>query len=214
MNPPISIVILASLMLLNPSIFSFNYNAYGEIINDHGHPHTLKEQLIYYKSGEKIICPNPDHVLVLRSSEKWACVYNETAQHLKWDMVSFLEFGIQKITTHVSHNDEYYSVSYQIIDGSVNSMEYHVDFNSLIIEITSTKDGEFSLTIPTGKDGLFKDDTCERNEQIPNSEDFMVLLDGEEIEYELSEINTDLINVKIHYEIGDESIEIIQTCLI
>ena len=214
MNKSIPIIALASLMLFSTSIFSSNYNAFGEVINDHGHLHTLKEQLIDYKPGEKIICPNPDHVIVLRPNTQWACVFPETAQHLKWNIVTFLEFGSPKITTHVSHDDQYYDVSYQISNGLVNSIVYSLDFNSLTIEITSTKGGEFNLTIPTGLGELFEEGICERNNQIPGSEEYMVLLDGEEIESETTEVNKDLINVKIQYGVNAKTIEIIQACLV
>lgn len=109
---------------------------------------------------------------------------------------------------------EYSNFNYQITSGLVDSLDYNVDSNSLIIEITSIKDGEFNLTIPTGKDDLFKDGICEKNGQIPDSEDIMVLIDGEEVESDISEINNDLINVKIQFEVNAKIIEVIQTCLV
>lgn len=109
---------------------------------------------------------------------------------------------------------EYSNFNYQITSGLVDSMDYNVDSNSLIIEIIPIKDGEFNLTIPTGKDDLFKDGICEKNGQIPDSEDIMVLIDGEEVESDMSEINNDLINVKIQFGVNAKIIEVIQTCLV
>lgn len=211
-NKSISIIAVASLMLIT-SLFSFNSNVFAETINDHGHPHTLKEELIDYKPGEQIICPNPDHVLVLRPNTQWACVYPETAQHLKWDLVSFPEFEPQKITTYVFAHDNYHNVSYQISDGDVDSIKFMLDFYSLIIKITPSSEGELILTIPTGENGLFKD-YCEENNMYSDTEHFMILVDGEEVEHESSEINTDLKNVKLDYLSDTKIIEIIYACLV
>ena len=61
---------------------------------------------------------------------------------------------------------------------------------------------------------LFEKGICEKNNQIPDSEDFMVLIDGEEVTSEISEINTNLIKVTLHFGSNAKFIEIIQTCLV
>ena len=201
-------IITLTVLIFGTSVF-VNVNA--EVINDHGHPHTLKEQVMDYKSGEKLICPNPDHVLVLRPSTQWACVYPESAEKLKWDIVTFAEFGNQKITTYVFAHNNYHNVSYQISNGDVDSIKFDLDFYSIVIKITPTDEGEFSLDIPTGDNGLFKD-YCEENNMNPDTEHFFVLLDGEEVEHKSSEINTDLKNVYLDYFPNTELIEIINAC--
>lgn len=204
---PISIITL-TVLIFGTSVF-FDVNA--EVINEHGHPHTLKEQLTEYKSGENIICPNPDHVLVLRPNTEWACVFPETAQYLKWDIVSFPEFEPQKITTQVLRDNKYHNVSYQITEGSVDSLEYDTEMSALLVNLTTTTKGELTMIITTGENGLFRD-YCHEVDALPGTEALLVLRDGEEIEFDSSEINTDLINVKLDYLPDSKLIEILYVC--
>ncbi|MCE2507021.1 MAG: hypothetical protein J4F36_11280 [Nitrosopumilaceae archaeon] len=51
----------------------------------------LKHQLEF--DWHDITCPNPDHILSIRSNDKLACVYFETAKHLKWKIIPGPETG-------------------------------------------------------------------------------------------------------------------------
>ena len=137
--------------------------------------------------------------------DKFACEWEKV-----WNGYS-QPFG-QKITTNVFAHNEYHKVNYQISNGNVNSLEFDLDFYSVLIKITPTDEGELSLDIPTGDNGLFRNYCEELKSEYPP--EIMVLRDGEEIIHTSSEINTDLLNVKIDYLSNTKLIEIIYVCLV
>jgi predicted secreted protein with PEFG-CTERM motif len=97
-----------------------------------------------------------------------------------------------------------FSVGYSITGGSVLSITPDVDANSLIIAISTSDDGEVTITLPRGlidaKIGSEDDD-------------FFVLVDGEEVEFEEATTSTTR-TLTIGFPIGAEEIEIIGTMVV
>ena len=95
-------------------------------------------------------------------------------------------------------------LSYKITGGSVLSVTEDFDAKSLIVRISTTSDGELEITLPRNvidsKSGNADDD-------------FFVLIDGEEVEFEETKTSTDR-TLTIAFPDGAEEIEIIGTFVI
>ena len=95
-------------------------------------------------------------------------------------------------------------LSYTITGGSVNSVTPDDDANSLVIAITTTSDGELMITLPRALiDAKMNGD----------DDDFFVLVDGEEVEFEEATTSTDR-TLTIAFPDGAEEIEIIGTFVV
>jgi predicted secreted protein with PEFG-CTERM motif len=95
-------------------------------------------------------------------------------------------------------------LSYKITGGSVLSVTPDDDANSLIIAISTTSDGELTITLP--------------RELIDakingGDDDFFVLIDGEEVEFSETSTSTDR-TLTISFPDGAEEIEIIGTFVV
>jgi len=172
------------------------------------HLQPLKEQVKNYNDGDKIICPNPDHVLVQRSSMKWACVYEESAKYLFWDIVKFMNVGDPKITTQVFAFENYHDITYQSPLGDVKSMEFFKEAHSLLIHMQNTKDGKMNVI---GSDG-YKEPLGNNCNNDGRGGDYMVLVDGEEFLYQQSTVNKDL-KLSFEYPENTKEIEILFACI-
>ena len=97
-----------------------------------------------------------------------------------------------------------FTVGYTISGGSITSIDPDEESNSLIISIDTTSDGELTITLPRAlidaKIGSEDDD-------------FFVLVDGEEVEFEETSTSTDR-TLTIEFPDGAEEIEIIGTFVI
>ncbi len=99
---------------------------------------------------------------------------------------------------------EGFLVGYSITGGSILSITADVDANSLIIEISTTSDGELTITLPRALiDAKLNGD----------DDDFFVLVDGEEVDFDETETDTDR-TLTIAFSEGAEEIEIIGTFVI
>ena len=95
-------------------------------------------------------------------------------------------------------------LSYSITGGSVLSVTPDDDANSLIIAISTTSDGELTITLPRALiDAKMGND----------DDDFFVLVDGEEIEFDETKTSTDR-TLTIAFPDGAEEIEIIGTFVV
>ena len=104
--------------------------------------------------------------------------------------------------TGSSINVQGFSVSYQIVGGSVFSITPDVDANSLIIEIFSSSNGQLTITLPRA---LI--DAVRANGDDDN---FFVLVDGGEAGYDETKTSIDR-TLTIKFNDGAEEIEIIGT---
>ncbi len=99
---------------------------------------------------------------------------------------------------------EGYTVGFKITGGSVLGITPDVDANSLIIEISTTSDGELTIILPRALiDAEIGDD----------DDDFFVLVDGEEVDFDETKTSTER-TLTIPFFDGSEEIEIIGTFVI
>jgi len=104
-------------------------------------------------------------------------------------------------TPGTSINVEGHEVGFQITGGNANSIVPDVDANSLIISIDATSDGSLTITVPRS----VLDATISGKD-----DDFFVLVDGVEVDYDETTLSTDRI-LTIAFPAGAEEIEIIGT---
>ena len=95
-------------------------------------------------------------------------------------------------------------IGYTITGGKLLGIMPDVDANSLIIRIEATDDGSITLTIPRS----VLDATINGED-----DDFFVLIDGEEVDFDETTTSTDRI-LTIEFPAGAEEIEIIGTFVI
>jgi len=107
--------------------------------------------------------------------------------------------------TGPSINVEGYNVGYSITGGSILSITADVDANSLIIEISTTSDGELTIILPRALiDAVL---------ETGDDDEFFVLVDAEEVDFD--ETKTDAHRtLTIAFLDGSEEIEIIGTFVI
>ena len=95
-------------------------------------------------------------------------------------------------------------IGYEITGGKLQSIMPDVDANSLIVSIDATSDGSLTLTIPRSVlDAMINGE----------DDDFFVLIDGEEVDFDETTTSTDRI-LTISFPAGAEEIEIIGTFVI
>ncbi len=100
---------------------------------------------------------------------------------------------------------EGYLVGYSITGGNIVSITADVDANSLIIEISTTSDGELTVTLPRA----LIDAVLENGDD----DEFFVLVDAEERDFGEEKTDTHR-TLTIAFEDGTEEIEIIGTFVI
>ncbi|QLH04186.1 copper-binding protein [Nitrosopumilus oxyclinae] len=95
-------------------------------------------------------------------------------------------------------------IGYEITGGKLLSILPDVDANSLIVSISATSDGSLTLTIPRS----VLDATIGGED-----DDFFVLIDGEEVDFDETTSSTNRI-LTIAFPVGAEEIEIIGTFVV
>jgi len=106
---------------------------------------------------------------------------------------------------HVEGTD--FDVSYSITGGRVLGITADVEAKSLLVSIDTTSDGTLIITLPRG---LID---AKINGNQGDDEQFFVLIDGEEVEFEEDKTSEDR-TLTIHFQDGAEEIEIIGTWII
>ena len=115
------------------------------------------------------------------------------------------EPGVSEVTdTTVSVQGSSDLIGYEITGGKLVNIMPDVDANSLIISIDATDDGSLTLTIPRS----VLDATINGED-----DDFFVLIDGEEVDFDESTSSTDRV-LTIAFPAGAEEIEIIGTFVV
>lgn len=108
--------------------------------------------------------------------------------------------GTTKPSTTVKVDRTNFVLSYKITGGSVLSVTPDDEANSLIIAIKTTSDGELTITLPRA--------LIDALTPTGQDDDFFVLIDGEEVEFEEVTTATDR-TLTIKFPDGAEEIEII-----
>ena len=118
---------------------------------------------------------------------------------------TIMEFESEITDTTISVQGSVDLIGYEITGGKLLSIMTDVDANSLIILIDATDDGSLTITIPRSVlDALLGDGS---------DDDFFVLVDGEEVDFDEIISSTDRI-LTIEFLAGAEEIEIIGTFVI
>ena len=203
--------------------------AYG--MSGHAGFPSLKEALEDRKRGDPLVCPNPEHVLVLRQNSGWACVYSETAKHLGWDVVLYSEQDAPQITTSVSFRDGRHNVTYQASEGTIGHIENighpvesiesggYVDAGSngffLLMPIMPTQgeEGHLTVMLPSLESDMFAG-YCAEIGAIPSTEYFEYRANYDEtVSVEIEERHNST-KIKLHYGHDVEFLEISLWCLV
>ncbi len=98
-----------------------------------------------------------------------------------------------------------FQVGYEITGGTVDSIQEDFDANSLIISISTTGDGELTITLPRA--------VIDAVLESGDDDEFFVLVDGEETDFDETK-TSDSRTLTIAFEAGTEEIEIIGTFVI
>jgi len=112
--------------------------------------------------------------------------------------------GSQVTDTTVSVSGSSDLIGYEITGGKLLGVTPDVDANSLIISIDASEDGSITLTIPRS----VLDATINGED-----DDFFVLVDGEEVDFDETTTSTDR-TLTIAFPAGAEEIEIIGTFVV
>ena len=131
---------------------------------------------------------------------------NELEQVIVEDMMEEEVVIVDSIltTTTVTVQDSIDLVSYEIINGKIINVIPDLDAVSLLIHIETVDDGSITLTIPRSVlDATIND----------GDDEFFVLVDGEEVDFEEITTSTDR-TLTIEFLAGSEQIEIIGTFVI
>jgi len=99
-----------------------------------------------------------------------------------------------------------FDVEYTIKGGIVRDMIIDTDIFAIIVQIESTDEGTISLDLPREFIGAEKQDG--------KDDTFIILIDGIEVAYQESVVNSDSRVITINFEEGDSDIEIIGTYVI
>ena len=114
-----------------------------------------------------------------------------------------VDSGITDTTAPVQGSTDL--VGYEITGGKLLGIMPDVDANSLVISIDATEDGSITLTIPRSiLDAILPEG---------GDDDFFVLIDGEEVEFDETKSSTDR-TLTIPFPAGTEQIEIIGTFVV
>ncbi len=97
-------------------------------------------------------------------------------------------------------------VEYTIKGGTVKDMIVDPDIFAIIVQIESTNEGTISLDLPREFIGAEKQDD--------KDDTFIILIDGIEVAYQESVVNSDSRVITINFEEGDSDIEIIGTFVV
>ncbi len=112
--------------------------------------------------------------------------------------------GTTGVGTTIKVDRTNFVLSYKITGGSVLSVTPDDEANSLVIAIRTTSDGQLTITLPRA---LIDAKTNGEDD------DFFVLIDGEEVEFEETTTSTDR-TLTINFPDGAEEIEIIGSFVI
>jgi len=99
-----------------------------------------------------------------------------------------------------------FDVKYTIKGGTVKDMIVDTDIFAVIVQIDSTDEGTITLDLPREYIGAEKQDG--------KDDTFIILIDGIEVAYQESVVNSDSRVITINFEEGDSDIEIIGTYVI
>lgn len=164
---------------------------------------SLYKQLEDQSRTQPIHCNDHNHILVIRSNMKLACVRSETSEKLFWHAVIFNEDGksIVQDSINVKSHENNYRVSYTILDGFLYDVKYDDSFDSLSAKIYSIDNGELNMIIPKA---VFEDRS---DKQFVN---IMILENMEEIGF-IDTSDSDNYKLKLNFTNSNPKIEMIQT---
>ena len=106
----------------------------------------------------------------------------------------------------IAGNHGTFDVEYTIKGGTINDIIVDPNIFAIIVQIESTDEGTVSLDLPRAFIGAEKQDG--------KDDSFIVLIDGIEVAYQESVVQSDSRVITINFEEGDSDIEIIGTYVV
>ncbi len=103
-------------------------------------------------------------------------------------------------------NQGTFDVEYTVKGGTIKDMTVDPETFAIIVQIESTNEGTISLDLPREFIGAEK--------QNGKDDTFIILIDGIEVAYQESVVNSDSRVITINFEEGDSDIEIIGTYIV
>ena len=170
----------------------------------------LKYQISSETDPDRYVCWNFDQLLVERPNGKFACVSPYTMMKLGWHPYQhYYNIDVYKdniIYSVFAHNTSESS-------GMVSGIRHDANSESVIVDLPRTNPGELFIKIPRELLDA-KLVRCGEVTEDPSDWYFLVLVDGEEVEYEEIFTTDDHRTLVIPYEKDLKQIEIAAPCLI
>ena len=172
---------------------------------------SLKSQIRDGSDPDHYVCWNFEHLLIERPNGKFACVGPYTMTKLGWEPYKHEYYNID-----VHKGNTVYSVfahNTSESSGMVSGIRYDAKAESLMVDMPRTNPGELFIKIPREllDANLVR---CGEVNEDPSEWYFLVLVDGEEVEYDEIFTTDDHRTLVIPYEKDLRQIEIAAPCLI
>ncbi len=196
------LIIIASITIIG--IFISIFSAYAVLSS-------LKGQIMDGSDPDHYVCWNFTQLLIERPNGKLACVSPYTMMKLEWQPYKYDYYN-----TDVHKGNTVYSVfahNTSESSGIVSGIRSDVNAESIIDDMPRTNPGKLFIEIPREllDANLVR---CGEVTEDPSDWYFLVLVDGEEVEYEEIFTTDDHRTLEITYEKDLRQIEIAAPCLI
>jgi predicted secreted protein with PEFG-CTERM motif len=202
-SPDGNIVSIAQMEVDSDNQFSTNITLGGPLMKNAG-TYTIK--VVQDENNHGLTSFEFGGVIDVTENELEQVIVEDVLEDLVEDLVEEDIVIVDSIvtTTTITVQDSTDLVSYEITNGKIINVIPDLDAVSLLVDIESIEDGSITLTIPRSV----------LDATINNVDDeFFVLVDGEEVDFEEITTSTDR-TLTIEFLAGSEQIEIIGTFVI
>jgi hypothetical protein len=179
----VSIIILFIFGIAIPPVFAVHtgegYHPTPQPITDNYDPSSLKSQLFFNTPLNEISCKNSNHILVERNNGKITCVFPYTLVKQGWE-----PFRSEFFYSDILKDEKLIPVfSFYTQTENVNILKFDADMNALAIQLTSDKPEKFSVKVDK-KILEYPSKECPGNIEYPDWDKYMVIINGEEVDYD------------------------------
>jgi len=147
-------------------------------ITDNYDPLSLKSQIFFNTPLNETSCKNNNHILSERNNGKLACVTPYAMVKMQLNPVD------DSFWSDVMRNDQGYIIFAHLSKTqNVESVKYEQDANSVIVHMIS--DNPEKLSVKVDKEIIeYPSEECPGNVEYPDWAKYMVLINGEEVDYD------------------------------